>query len=85
MTTAHDTRNCRVCGAAFKRSRTDATVNCPEHRGRRAAAPAPRAIRTCRCGKTVTHVNGAPVRIDGAVVTCPRDCDPITQPQGDAR
>jgi hypothetical protein len=79
MTTAHDTRNCRVCGAAFKRSRTDATVNCPDHRGRAARADSRatgggRTITTCRCGKTVTHVNGTPVRMDGANVTCPRNC-----------
>jgi DNA-directed RNA polymerase subunit RPC12/RpoP len=37
-----DMKNCRVCGAEFKRSRTNRTVNCPEHRGRRVADPGPR-------------------------------------------
>lgn len=30
--TSTDTRYCQHCGAAFKRSRMDYTVNCPAHR-----------------------------------------------------
>jgi DNA-directed RNA polymerase subunit RPC12/RpoP len=49
-----DVRHCRVCGAAFTRSRTDSTVNCPAHRGRarRAAVTVSKTV-ICRCGKTV--------------------------------
>ena len=34
-------------------------------------------MRVCRCGKTVTHTNGTPVRNPWGpgVVTCPRECE----------
>jgi hypothetical protein len=31
-----------------------------------------RTITCCGCGKTVTHVDGVAVRMDGHAVTCPR-------------
>lgn len=37
----------------------------------------PAAMTTCRCGKTVTHVNGVAVRNPWreGIVVCPRDCE----------
>lgn len=32
MTYSHDTKACAKCGAEFKRSRADRTVNCPDCR-----------------------------------------------------
>lgn len=32
------------------------------------------AVTTCRCGKTVTHTHGVPVRLGGKPVECPRNC-----------
>jgi hypothetical protein len=69
------TATCRKCGAPFKPSRTGFTVNCPAHRGR-APRTTTRTATTCRCGKTVTHVNRVPVTNPWGpgVVTCPREC-----------
>ena len=39
--TDSDIRYCRVCGAAFKKSPADSTVNCPDHR-KRASSPSKR-------------------------------------------
>jgi hypothetical protein len=35
------TKHCKTCGAPFEASRSDYTVNCPAHRGRPTATPAP--------------------------------------------
>lgn len=39
--------------------------------------PTAPAITVCRCGKTVTHTNGSPVRNawGPGFVTCPRECE----------
>ncbi len=58
--------NCRKCGKRFKDSPNGYTVNCPDCRGRGAAAKsaAPVGPPICHCGKTVLRPG----------VSCPRDC-----------
>ena len=68
-------KHCKKCGAPFKASPAGATVNCPTHRGRTPkGSTQARMVTTCKCGKTVTHVNGNPVYINGHPATCPRAC-----------
>lgn len=44
MTNTQDIRYCNHCGAPFKRSRGDSTVNCPAHRTAQSRR-APRGVR----------------------------------------
>jgi DNA-directed RNA polymerase subunit RPC12/RpoP len=50
-----DTKPCKTCGAEFKKSRADRTVNCPACRADARAPKVEPHVPTpmCGCGKTV--------------------------------
>ena len=53
ITSTH--RACKKCGAQFKKSPSDSTVNCPDCReGAKQKVKSYRAIECCRCGKVHT-------------------------------